>query len=113
MTPITKPLQRAHSDLWGFNNLVSIRGNHCFVVIIDINIRKIWTYSIASKNMFFSVFKIWKNRIETNIRLKLSGLKMAERGRYFSLILKKFCNKKRIVMKFTLAYMPEQNFIAK
>lgn len=106
-------LHRAHLDLWGPYNLASMRDNSYFVVIIDDNIRKMWTYSIISKKMFFSVFKMWKKGVETETRLKFSNLQIDYRGKYISLALKKFCKKEKVVIEFTLPYIHEQNSIAK
>ena len=41
MTPTTRPLQRAHSDLWGLHDPAFIGGNCCFVIIIDDNTKKV------------------------------------------------------------------------
>ena len=106
-------MQRAHLDLWGPYDLISIGNNRYFVVIIDDNIRKMWTYSVMSKEMFFSVFKMWKKDIKTEIRLKFSNLLIDSRGKYISLALKKFCKEEGIVIEFTSPYIFDQNSIAK
>lgn len=112
MTPTTRPLQKTHSDLWGPHDPASMGSNRYFVVIIDDNTRKMRTYGVASKNMFFSVFKIWKKSVEIETRLKLSSLRMDGGGEYVSLALKKFCEEEEVVMEFTSLYTPEQNSIA-
>lgn len=113
MMPITRLLQRAYLDLQGLYNLASIRSNCYFIIIIDDNTKKVQTYSIASKNMFFFVFKIWKKIDETETRLKLSSLQIDSRGKYVSFALKKFCDEKKVIIEFTSSYTPEQNCIAK
>ena len=111
MTPTTRPLQRAHSDLWGPHDPASMGGNRYFVIIDD-NTRKVWSYGVTSKDMFFSVFKMWKKGVETETGLKLSSLRMDGGGEYVSLALKKFCKEEGVVMVFTSPYTPEQNSIA-
>lgn len=59
------------------------------------------------KDMFFSVFKIRKKNVKTEIRLKLSNLQIHDKDKCVSLVLKKFCNKKKIIIKFTSPYMSE------
>lgn len=66
-----------------------------------------------SKDMFFLVFKIWKKGVEIEIKLKLSSLQIDGESEYVNLILKKFYKKKEVVIKFTLSYIPKQNFIIK
>lgn len=100
-------MQGAHSDLWRPNDLVSIRGNRYFIDIINDNIRKIWTYSVTSKDIFFSFFKMWKKDIKTKIKLKLSNLQIDGRSEYVSFILKKFCEEKEVVIEFTSTYTSE------
>lgn len=63
--------------------------------------------------MFFLVFKMWKKGIETEIELQLSILRIVSKNKYVSLILKKFCKEKRIIMEFTSPNIPKQNSIAK
>lgn len=62
LTP--KLLQKAHFDLWEPNNPAFIENNCYFIIIIDNNTRKIQTYNIISKDIFFSIFKIWKKSME-------------------------------------------------
>ena len=107
MMLITRPLQRTHSDLWVPHDSASIGGNHYFVVIIDDNTRKVWTYDVTSKDIFFSVFKMWKKVVEIETRLKFSSLQMDGGGEYISLALKKFCEEEGVVMKLTSPYIPE------
>lgn len=38
---------------------------------------------------------------------------MNSKDKYINLILKRFCNKKIVVIKFLLSYIPKQNFITK
>lgn len=113
MTPILRLLQKAHLNLWRPYDLASMRDNCYFIIIINNNTRKIWTYGIMSKDMFFLVFKIWKKGVEIEIKLKLSSLQIDGKSEYVSLILKKFYKKKEVVIKFTLSYIPKQNFITK
>ena len=113
ITLTTKPLQRAFSDLWGPRDPAFIGGNCYFVVIIDDNTRKVWTYGITIKDMFFSVFKMWKKGVKTETELKLSSLQIDDGGKYISLGLKKFCEEKKVVIEFTSLYIPKQNSIAK
>lgn len=110
MIPITRPLQKAHSDLWGLYNPASIRSNCYFVIVIN---RKVWTYGAMTKKMFFLVFKIQKKGVKTKTWLKFSSLGMDGRGKYIGFALKKFCEKKRVVIEFTSSYTFEQNSITK
>lgn len=58
MIPILRLLHRAYSNLWELYDLVSIRSNYYYLVIIDDNTRKMWIYGVVSKDIFFSVFKM-------------------------------------------------------
>lgn len=90
-----------------------MQSNCYFIVIIDDNTRKLWTYGVMFNNMFFLVFKIWKKSVKTETRLKLNSLRIDSGGEYISLALKKFCKEDEVVMEFISLYIPKQNSIAK
>lgn len=71
MTPKTRLLYRAQSDLCGLHDSVFMEDNCYFIIIFHDNIRKVWIYDITFKDMFFSIFKIWKKGVKTKTRLKL------------------------------------------
>lgn len=100
-------------NLWRPYDPSFIRGNCYFIIIINDNTRKIWTYSVTSKDMFFLVFKMWKKRVEIEIGLKLSTLQIDSRDKYNSLVLKKFYREEKVVIEFTSSYTLEQNSIVK
>lgn len=58
MTSTIKSLQKSHLDLWESYDIVSIGDNCYFIIIIDNNIKKMWTCNVMFKDMFFLIFKI-------------------------------------------------------
>lgn len=93
-------MQRTYFDLWRSYNSFSIGGNYYFIIIIDNNIRKMWTYNIISRDIFFSIFKMWKKSDEIEKKLKLCTLQIDNKDKYVNLRLKKFCKEEKVVIEF-------------
>ncbi|KAH9649101.1 hypothetical protein KPL70_025857 [Citrus sinensis] len=57
-------LEYIHSDLWGPAQQVSLGGNSYFLSIIDDYSRRVWVYTLKSKDQVFEKFLEWKNLVE-------------------------------------------------
>lgn len=64
-----------------------MEGNCYFIVIIDDNTGNVWTYDVASKDIFFPVFKLWETSVDIETNLKLSNLQINGRDEYVGLAL--------------------------
>lgn len=75
--------------------------------------KRVWTYNIIFKNIFFQVSKMWKKSVKIEIELELSALQIDDRGKYVIFALKNFCKEEKVVIEFTSPYTTKQNSIAK
>jgi len=55
---------------------------HHYVTFIDDSTRKVWVYFLKNKSDAFSVFKRWKQGVETQTGLKIKCLKSDNGGEY-------------------------------
>ena len=61
---INGTLDHIHSDLWGPSQVLSKGGARYILTFIDDYSRKVWIYTIKSKDEVFKYFKLWKTCIE-------------------------------------------------
>ena len=68
-------LDYIHSDLWGPSQVPSKGGARYMLTFIDDYSRKVWIYTIKSKDEVFKHIKQWKTLIEKQIEKKIKGLR--------------------------------------
>ncbi|KAI3461497.1 hypothetical protein Pfo_018160 [Paulownia fortunei] len=49
-------LDYVHSDVWGPSNTLSLGGKHYFVTFIDDFSRRVWVYTMKTKDEVFGIF---------------------------------------------------------
>lgn len=101
-------LELIHFDVW--QALVqSLRGAMYFVSFIDDYSRRYWVYPIKRKTDVFSIFKVYKARIELEFGKSIKCLRSNNRREYTSKEFTEYCNQKGIKRQFTTTYTPQQN----
>lgn len=73
---IQEKLSYIHADLWGTARVVTMEGTRYFMSLIDDKSRKVWIYLLKTKDEAFSVFKVWKRKVENHTGLKVKNLKI-------------------------------------
>ncbi|KAE8708956.1 hypothetical protein F3Y22_tig00110332pilonHSYRG00622 [Hibiscus syriacus] len=101
-----------HSDVWGHSNTSSLGGNHYFVTFVDDFSRRVWVYSMKSKDEVLRIFLKWKNMIENQTGRKIKCLRTDNRGEYKSTPFFDVCHEYGIVRHFTVRNTPQQNGVA-
>uniref|UniRef100_A0A2N9HLU0 Uncharacterized protein n=1 Tax=Fagus sylvatica TaxID=28930 RepID=A0A2N9HLU0_FAGSY len=104
-------LELIHSDVWQAP-VLSLGGAKYFVSFIDDYSRRCWVYPIKNKADVFSVFKIFKARVELESEKKIKCLRTDNGGEYTSVEFDSFCQQEGIKRQFTVAYTPQQNGVA-
>lgn len=101
-----------HADLWGPYNLFSQSGNVYAVIFMRENTQKTWILYIHTKDEFIDVLQTWLPQVKNESGCKIKILWADRRGKFFSIKLKKFCNKKRIIIKYASSYLHKGNGLA-
>lgn len=104
-------LELVHSDVWQAP-VISLGGAKYFVSFIDDYSRRCWVYPIKSKADVFSVFKIFKARVELESEKKIKCLRTNTGGEYTVDVFSQFCKVEGIKKQFTTSYTPQQNGVA-
>lgn len=111
-TRATKPLEIIHSDVCGKFPVRSLGGANYFVTFIDDFTRKIFIYPIASKDMVFSCFVEFKNRVENEMEKKIKIFRSDNGTEYDNKKFKKFFAEHGIKFETSTIDTPQQNGVA-
>ena len=65
-----------HTDLWGEAPVISIGGGKCLLIVVDDFSRKVWVYTLKSKDEIIFVFLQWKSKLEIQTRKKVKYLRL-------------------------------------
>ena len=102
-------LDYIHTDVWGPTKTAFLGGKHYFVTFVDDFSRRVWVYTLKSKDEVFETFLVWKKMVENqtwrNIKVLRSDNGTEYRNDQFSI----FCKKKGIPRHFTVRDPPQQN----
>ena len=105
-------LDYVHSDVWGPSKSVSMGGKNYYVSFVDDFSRRVWVYTLKSKDEVLGVFLIWKKMVETQTGRKIKCLRTDNGGEYTSDPFMKVCQDEGIVRHFTVRHTPQQNGVA-
>ena len=108
----TRILQLVHSDICGPIKPISNSNKRYFISFIDDFSRKVWVYFLTEKSEAFYTFKRFKNLVEKETGVYLSGLRTDRGGEFTSNEFNNFCNEHGIRRQLTAAYTPQQNGVA-
>ncbi|WCJ40143.1 Transposon Ty2-LR1 Gag-Pol polyprotein [Euphorbia peplus] len=105
-------LDYVHSDVWGPSKNVSLGGKSYYVTFVDDFSRRVWVYTMKSKDKVLEVFLIWKKMVGTQTGRKIKCLRSDNGGEYRSDPFLKVCRDEGIVRHFTVRHTPQQNGVA-
>jgi len=108
----TRVFQLVHADICGPIKPISNSNKRYFINFIDDFSRKVWVYFLAEKSEAFNVFKSFKNLVEKESGVYLSGLRTDRGGEFTSNEFTSFCVAHGIRRQLTRAYTPQQNGMA-
>ncbi|GJU44747.1 transposable element [Tanacetum coccineum] len=105
-------LDYVHSDVWGPSKTRSLGGRHYYVTFVDDFSRRVWVYTLKTKDEVLGVFIKWKKMMETQTCRKIKHLRTDNGGEYKNDLFTKFCEDEGIVRHFTVRHTPQQNGVA-
>ena len=104
-----KVLELIHADLCGPITPATSAGNKYIFVMIDDHSRYMWTVLLKAKNEAFGKFKIFKNRVEQEAKMRIQTLRTDRGGEFVSNDFNEFCENMGIKRHLTAPYSPQQN----
>ena len=105
-------LDYVHSDVWGPSKNSSLGGNHYYVTFVDDFSRRVWVYTMKTKDEVLGIFLKWKKMVETQTGRKVKRLRTDNGGEFKNDPFLKVCEEEGIVRHFTVRYTPQQNGVA-
>ncbi|KAG8471369.1 hypothetical protein CXB51_036995 [Gossypium anomalum] len=104
-------LELVHSDVCGLIKVRSHGGALYFVTFIDDCSRKLWVYTLKSKNQVFEVFKQFQASVERETRKKLKCIRTDNGGEYTG-SFHEYCLRQGIIHQRTPPKTPQLNGLA-
>ena len=105
-------LDYIHTDVWGPTKTASLGGRHYFVTFVDDFSRRVWVYTIRSKDEVFATFLVWKKMVENQTGRKIKVLRSDNGTEYRNDPFSDLCEKEGIFRHFTVRDTPQQNGVA-
>ena len=105
-------LEYVHSNLWGLAQQISLGGNSYFLSFIDDYSRKVWVYTLKSKDQVFDKFKEWKMLVENQTGKKLKKLRTDNGLEFCNQRFEKYCAEEGVMRHRTVRLTPQQNGLA-
>ncbi|GJT56454.1 retrovirus-related pol polyprotein from transposon TNT 1-94 [Tanacetum coccineum] len=102
-------LDYVHSDVWGPSKTRSLGGRHYYVTFVDDFSRRVWVYTLKTKDEVLGVFIKWKKMMETQTCRKIKHLRIDNGGEYKNDLFTKFYEDEGIIRHFTVRHTPQQN----
>mgnify|MGYP000232211528 CR=1 FL=1 len=90
----------------------SLGGSRYFITFVDDCTRKVWAYSIKSKDEALEVFTRWIAEVENRSGYRVKTLRSDNGGEYTSKSFKQNLSEKGIRHQKTVPYTPMQNGVA-
>ena len=75
-------LDYIHTDVWGPNKTASLGGKHYFVTFVDDFSRRVWVYTMKSKDEVFETFLVLKKMVENQTGRKIKVLRSDNGTKY-------------------------------
>ena len=102
-------LDYIHTDVWGPTKTASLGGKHYFVTFVDDFSRRVWVYTLKSKDEVFETFLVWNKMVENQTWRKIKVLRSDNGTEYRNDQFSYFCKKEGISRHFTVRDTPQQN----
>ena len=109
---VRQPLELVHTDICGPMPERSLGGSRYFITFVDDCTRKVWAYSIKSKDEALEVFTRWISEVENRSGHRVKTLRSDNGGEYTSRAFKQYLSGKGIRHQKTVPYTPMQNGVA-
>ena len=100
-------LDYIHTDVWGPTKTTSLGGKHYFVTFVDDFSRRVWVYTMKSKDEVFETFLVWKKMVENQTGRKIKVLRSDNGIEYRNDQFLIFCKKEGISRQFTVRDTPQ------
>ena len=97
-----KVLELIHADLCGPIIPATSAGNKYIFVMIDDHSRYMWTVLLKAKSDAFSKFKIFKNRVEQETKMRIQTLRTYRGGEFVSNDFNEYCENSGIKRHLTV-----------
>ena len=89
-------LDYIHADVWGPTKTASLGGKHYFVTFVDDFSKRVWVYTLKSKDEVFETFLVWKKMVENHTGRKIEVLRSDNDTEYRNDQFSIFCKKEGI-----------------
>ena len=96
---IRQPLELVHTDRCGLIPEKSLGGSRYFITFVDDCTRKVWAYSLRSKDEVLAVLSRWLAEVENRIGHRVKTLRSDNRGEYTSQAFKQYLSEKGLDTK--------------
>jgi hypothetical protein len=105
----TRPLEIVHTDLVGPSTTKGLKGEKCFMLLVDDYTRITAVFFLKNKSKAFENFKIYKEMVENEMDSKTKCLRYDNGGDFTSKEFMDYCNSHGIKRQFSVARTPQQN----
>ena len=87
----TRPLNLVHTNLCGPTQIKGLNGEEYFMLHIDDFTRMTWVCLLKRKSKAFGCFKIFKEQVENETKLKIKCLRPDNGGEFTSKEFNQYC----------------------
>ncbi|GJX88883.1 retrotransposon protein, putative, ty1-copia subclass [Tanacetum coccineum] len=101
-----------HTDVCGPLRHVSRQGASYFITFMDDYSRYGYVYLLKHKHEVFETFKVFKNKVENQLRKTIKALRSDRGGEYISQEFKDYLKACGIVQQLTPSYTPQHNEVS-
>ncbi|GJY17590.1 retrovirus-related pol polyprotein from transposon TNT 1-94 [Tanacetum coccineum] len=102
-------LEQLHMDLCGPMRVASINGKKYILVIVDDYSRYTWVYFLRTKDEAPDMIIDFINQVQRNIKAQILTIQIDNGNEFKNKKLRAFYAKLGIVLKTSIARMPQQN----
>ena len=92
--------------------MASLGGKHYYVTFVDDFSRRVWVYTMKTKDEVLDIFLTWKKMAENQTGRKIKCLRTDNGGEYRSDPFMKICADEGILRHFSVRNTPQQNGVA-
>lgn len=105
----TRPLEYIHSDIWRPSRTATHGGAKYFMKIIDDFTRRVWTFTMKTKDEAAEKFKVWLLSVENKTDQKVKHIRTDNGLEYLSDQFNRLCKERGITRHMTVPGTPQQN----
>ena len=100
-------LDYIHTYVWGPTKTASLGGKYYFVTFVDDFSRRVWVYTLRSKDEVFETFLVWNKMVENQTGRKIKVLRSDNSTEYRNDQFSYFFKKEGISHHFTVRDTPQ------